>query len=65
MIKLTRADGKEIIVNAELIQYVETTPDTIITLTTSQKIIVKEKAEEVIKKVINYKKELLANPIQR
>ncbi|MFH1199373.1 MAG: flagellar FlbD family protein [Candidatus Omnitrophota bacterium] len=63
MIKVTRSDGKTIVLNAELIQYVEATPDTIITLTTDQKIIVKEKAEEIVKKVIEYKREIFSRPI--
>lgn len=56
MIKLTRYDGKEITINAELIQSVESTPDTIITLTTGQRFIVKDSPEEVKAKVIAYKR---------
>lgn len=63
MIKLTRGDGKEIVLNAELIQYVEASPDTIITLTTNQKLIVKEKIDEVVRRVINYKKEIFSKTI--
>jgi len=55
MIKLTRYDNKELYVNAELVQYVEAIPDTIITLTTGEKIIVKESQEEVIERIISYK----------
>ena len=62
MIKLTRYDGKEVIVNAELIQYVEAKPDTIITLTTGEKIITKESQEEVIKRVIHYKQTIHQSP---
>ncbi|MFH1848104.1 MAG: flagellar FlbD family protein [Candidatus Omnitrophota bacterium] len=63
MIKLTRADGREIIINAELIQYVESTPDTIITLTTNQKLMVKEKAADLINKVIEYKQKVNHKPL--
>jgi flagellar protein FlbD len=55
MIKLTRYDGKEVFVNAELIQFVESKPDTIITLTSGEKIIVKESADKVIALIIHYK----------
>src|SRR5262245_24567097 len=54
MIKVTRLNGKEFVVNAELIQYLEETPDTIITLVNHEKVVVKEKADEVIRRVIEY-----------
>lgn len=56
MIKVTRFDGKEMTINAEMIQSVESTPDTIITLNTGQRIIVKDSPEEVRTKVIEYKR---------
>ena len=56
MIKLTRFDGSEVAVNAELIKFVEAAPDTIITLTTDQKLLVLETVDEVIEAVIEYKK---------
>ena len=59
MIKVKRLNGKEFVVNCELIQYVEETPDTVITLTTGQKIIVAESVDEVIDKVIEYKAKIL------
>jgi len=59
MIKLRKLNGKEFVVNCELIQYIEETPDTVLTLTTGQKIIVTETADEIINKVIEYKAEIL------
>jgi flagellar protein FlbD len=56
MIKLTRFDGSEVAVNAEMIKFVEAAPDTIITLTTDQKLLVLETVDEVIEGVIEYKK---------
>lgn len=56
MIKLTRFDGSEVAVNAELIKFVEAAPDTIVTLTSDQKILVLETVDEVIEKVIGYKR---------
>ncbi len=50
MIKLTRLDDTEIVLNANLIEYIEATPDTVITMTTGRKYIVKENVDEVIKK---------------
>jgi len=54
MIELTRLNGKDLVVNAELIELIESTPDTILTLTTGRKIMVKESVEEVVKKVKEY-----------
>ncbi|HHV61044.1 MAG TPA: flagellar FlbD family protein [Firmicutes bacterium] len=56
MIKVNRLDQKEIVVNAELIETVEATPDTIITLTTGRKILVRQGVDEVIQKVIDYRR---------
>jgi len=56
MIKLTRFDGSEVAVNAELVKFVEAAPDTIVTLTSDQKLLVLETVDEVIEKVIEYRK---------
>ncbi|MDD3839704.1 MAG: flagellar FlbD family protein [Clostridia bacterium] len=58
MIKLKRLNGKEFVVNAEMIEFMEETPDTVISLNTGNKVIVAEKIDEVIKKVIEYKKKI-------
>lgn len=64
MIRLTRLNGKEFIVNAEMIQFVETTPDTVITLSSNEKIVVRESVDEVVERVIAYGRRLrsLVNP---
>lgn len=59
MIKVKRLNGKEFVVNCELIQYVEETPDTVITLTTGQKIVVADTIDEIIDKVIEYKAKIM------
>lgn len=58
MIKLIRLNGEEIVVNADLIEIVKATPDTIIKLTTNKKILVEESVDEVIDKVIEYKRKV-------
>ena len=58
MIELTKMGGKSFVVNAELIETVETTPDTIITLTTHKKFVVVEGKDEIISKVIKYKRRI-------
>lgn len=55
MIKVKRLNDKEFVVNSEMILFVESTPDTVITLTTGQKIVVIDSVEEVVQKVIKYK----------
>lgn len=55
MIKVKRLNGKEFVVNSDLILYVEETPDTIITLTTGQKVVVMDSIDEIIDKVIAFK----------
>jgi len=56
MIKLTRLDGEPFALNAELILYVETRPDTFITLTTGERIVVAESMDEVIRKTVDYQR---------
>lgn len=58
MIRVSRLNGKEFVVNAELIQFVEETPDTVITLLNHEKIVVREKADEVVRRVVEYQKSL-------
>jgi len=62
MIKLTRLNNSLIVVNSELIEYVEALPDTIITLSTGQKIIVREGVDEVIDKVREYRRSIFHKP---
>lgn len=52
MIKLTRLDGSHIYVNAELIEFLEETPDTVVSLTTGRKLVVKEPAADVSEQII-------------
>jgi flagellar protein FlbD len=56
MIKVTRLNGQFIVINADLIEFVEEIPDTIISLTTGKKIMVKENADEIIEKVTEFKR---------
>lgn len=56
MIKLTRLDGEAFILNADLIKYVEQRPDTFITLTGNDRIVVGETPEEVLRRTIDYQR---------
>lgn len=59
MIKVTRLNGQAIVINADLIEFVEEIPDTIVSLTTGKKIMVKENSEEIIDKITRYKRTTL------
>ncbi|MFK8113032.1 MAG: flagellar FlbD family protein [Rubripirellula sp.] len=54
MIKLTRLDGEAFVLNADLIRYVELRPDTFITLTNGDRIVVSESMDEVIQRAVEY-----------
>ncbi len=56
MIQLTRINHKPIVLNSDLIEHLEVTPDTVISMTNGQKFMVLETAEEVIQKVIRFRK---------
>lgn len=57
MIWLTRLKGQKFVLNAEMIETVEALPDTTITLFNGKKYIVQESVEEVIRRVIEYKRQ--------
>lgn len=61
MIEVTKLNDDKFVLNAELIKTVEETPDTVITITTGNKYIVKESVNEVIQKVVTYKKQIFMN----
>ena len=57
MIVLTRLNGTQVVVNAELIELIETTPDTLVTLTTGNKINVREPVAAVVGRVLEYRRQ--------
>lgn len=68
MIKLHKLNGLEIVVNAELIETLEPGPETVVHLATGNKLTVVEKGDEIIAKVVEYRKAVNAagkpvNPI--
>ena len=56
MIKLTRLNQSEFVVNVEMIEFVEETPDTLISLISGKKVLVTEPVDLVVNRVIEYKK---------
>jgi flagellar protein FlbD len=60
MIWLTRLNNRPLVVNSELIKFIENAPDTVITLVSGEKIVVLETAEEVMSRVVDYRRRLRA-----
>ena len=60
MIEVTKINGVKVLVNPDLIELVEETPDTVLTLTTGRKIIVKDSRQEIKNLVILYRKDIFA-----
>ncbi|BER91339.1 flagellar FlbD family protein [Atrimonas thermophila] len=56
MIAVTRFNGSVFVVNSDLIETIEATPDTVITLVTGKKYVVQEKVEEVIERIIEFRR---------
>ncbi|MBK8397842.1 MAG: flagellar FlbD family protein [Leptospiraceae bacterium] len=64
MIILHRLNNSEIVINSNLIETIEATPDSVITLQNDKKIIVKEKVDEIINSIIEYQRKVFKNAIR-
>lgn len=58
MIQVTRINHVPLVLNADLIEHIETTPDTVISLTNGQKFVVLESADELIQKVVDFRRSI-------
>jgi len=65
MIRLTRINHAPLVLNSDLIEHVEITPDTVISLTNGQKIVVLETSDEVVERVIEFRRAAGACPLRR
>jgi len=60
MIKVARLKSQEeFILNAELIETIEETPDTVITLTSGRKLIVEDSMDQVVRKIMDYRRAII------
>jgi flagellar protein FlbD len=59
MIRITRLNHAPLVLNSDLIEHIETTPDTVISLTSGQKIVVLETADELVRRVIEFRRAIL------
>lgn len=64
MIQLTRLNGHSMAVNPDLIKFVEQAPDTVITLITGEKMVVKESASDVTARVLEFRRAVMAAALQ-
>ena len=58
MIQVTRLDGSRFTINSDLIEFIEATPDTVLTLITHKKLIIREGVDEVVRRVVAYKQRI-------
>jgi flagellar protein FlbD len=62
MIHVTRLDGTDVVVNADLIATIERTPDTMLALVTGVRLLVKETVDELVDRVVGYRRRLQTGP---
>ena len=56
MIHVTKLNGTDMVLNADLIEFVESTPDTLISLTTGRKVMVKEGLDDIVERIVAYRR---------
>jgi flagellar protein FlbD len=64
MIYVTRLNHRPLVINSDLIEQIEMTPDTVISLTTGDKIMVLETSDEVVERVVNFRRSIAAGSLK-
>ena len=59
MIKVTRLDNREMLVNESLVEFLEATPETIISMTTGKKVVVRESVEGIVRRIVEFRNRTL------
>ncbi|HUL14868.1 MAG TPA: flagellar FlbD family protein [Terriglobales bacterium] len=59
MIQLTRLNNQPLVVNSDLIKFVERAPDTVLTLVTGEKIVIRETTEQVLERIVEFRRSIL------
>ena len=62
MIRLTRLNQTEVILNSDLIEHIEMGADTVVTLTNGSSFVVQENAEQILDKIVDFKRRILGQP---
>jgi flagellar protein FlbD len=65
MIRLTRLNNQPLAVNSDLIKFVEEAPDTMLTLVTGEKIVVRENAQQVLDKIVEFRRSIAGEMAQQ
>lgn len=60
MIQVTRLDGSRFFINSDLIETIESTPDTVVALTSQKKLIVRESPREILDGIIAFRRRIFA-----
>ena len=63
MINVTKLNGSKLVINADLVEFIESTPDTLLSLTTGRKIMIKEDLEAVVQMIIDYRRQARSHPV--
>lgn len=56
MIELKKLNGKDVLVNPDLIRFIESTPDTVLTFTDGETMMIREKPQEVVEKIVHFRR---------
>jgi flagellar protein FlbD len=65
MIAVTRLDGTPILLNADLVEWIEQTPDTLVGLVNGERFMVRETPDELLRRVVEFKRSVASGPSQR
>lgn len=63
MVKVTRFNGQQYVINADLIETIESTPDTVVTLMSGRKYVVRESSEDLVERILAYRRGMFAGAI--
>ena len=64
MVRLTRLNHAPMVLNSDLIEHIDITPDTVITLTTGQILRVRESAEEVVERILEFRRRVFETEVR-
>jgi flagellar protein FlbD len=59
MVQLTRLNNQQLVVNSDLIKFVECSPDTVITLINGEKIVVRESVDQILQRIVEFRRSIL------
>jgi flagellar protein FlbD len=62
MIAVTRLDGAAMLLNADVVEWIEQTPDTLIGLLNGERVLVRESPDELVRRIVEFKRSVMAGP---